>query len=49
MIKSDSDSKLSEKSESSNVSAWGSFSGSFFEAGTVGQEGTEAGDKMTVW
>merc|ERR1719158_818290 len=39
MIKSDSDSKLSEKSESSNASAWGSFSGSFFEAGTVGKDG----------
>merc|ERR1719187_2445859 len=47
MIKSDSDSKLSEKSESSNVSAWGSFSGSFFEAGTVGQEGGGASEPVS--
>merc|ERR1719153_1460844 len=47
MIKSDSDSKLSEKSESSNVSAWGSFSGSFFEAGTVGQEGGGAPEPVS--
>merc|ERR1719233_25636 len=47
MIKSDSDSKLSEKSESSNASAWGSFSGSFFEAGTVGQEGGGASEPVS--
>jgi len=37
MIKSDSDSKISEKSDPSTSSAWGSFSGSFFDAGTVSE------------
>jgi len=37
MIKSDSDSKISEKSDPGTSSAWGSFSGSFFDAGTVSE------------
>merc|ERR1719508_14434 len=37
MIKSDSDSKISDKTDPNTASMWGSFSGSFFEAGTVGQ------------
>merc|ERR1719481_2256109 len=40
MMKSDSDSKLCEKSDPTNSSVWGSFSGSFFDAGTVGQDET---------
>merc|ERR1719341_168159 len=41
MIKSDSDSKISEKVDPNSSSMWGSFSGSFFEAGTVGQPGPQ--------
>jgi len=37
IIKSDSDSKLSDKMDPNSASMWGSFSGSFFEAGSVGQ------------
>jgi len=37
MIKSDSDSNISEKADPNSSSVWGSFSGSFFEANTVGQ------------
>merc|ERR1719470_830174 len=41
MIKSDSDSKISENADPNSSSMWGSFSGSFFEAGTVGQPGPQ--------
>jgi len=36
MIKSDSESKLSDSSNATSASMWGSFSGSFFDAGSVG-------------
>ena len=38
MPKSDSESKLSEKSSNMSSSLWGSFSGSFIEAGSVGDK-----------
>merc|ERR1719228_1014275 len=45
MIKSDSEPKISDKSDSNTTSMWGSFSGSFFDAGTVGQNETDSGPK----
>merc|ERR1719318_980825 len=41
MIKSDSDSKISENADPNSSSMWGSFSGSFFEAGTIGHPGPQ--------